>query len=151
MILLWRRPGEKSFLIVYCALFSLTWFGDCSILYVFQQWQHKGSLKLSRRHGEHSLQIEIWNTATSGDFIKFSECQVPMSKCKAPHSEDFLPTVLVSISYAFARPFRCDQRSILSSLKKEKTCEPRTYQLQPFGCVLLRRVSLVCVRFLHPW
>ena len=50
MILLWRRPGQKYFLIVYCALFSLTWFGDCSILYVLQQWQHKGSLKHSRRH-----------------------------------------------------------------------------------------------------
>jgi len=48
MILLWRRPGRKSFLIVYCALFSLTWFGDCSILHVFQQWQHEGSLKHSR-------------------------------------------------------------------------------------------------------
>jgi len=47
-----------------------------------------------------------------------------MSKCKAPYSEDFLPTVLVKISYAFARPFRCDLHSILSNLKKEKMREP---------------------------
>jgi len=60
-----------------------------------------------------------------------------MSKCKAPYSEDFLPTVLVKISYAFARPFRCDLHSILSNLKKEKMREPWTYQFQPFGCVLL--------------
>jgi len=31
----------------------------------------------------------------------------------------------------------CVRTSILSSLKKEKMCEPWTYQLQPFGCVLL--------------
>jgi len=43
----------------------------------------------------HSLQIEIWNTVISGDFIKFSECQVPMRKCKAPYSDDFLATLLV--------------------------------------------------------
>jgi len=41
-----------------------------------------------------------------------------MRKCKAPYSEDLLAMVLVQISHAFARPFRCDLRSILSSLKK---------------------------------
>jgi len=49
-------------------------------------------LKHFCRHREHSLQIEIWNTVItliSGDFIKFSECQVPMNKCKAPIVKTF--------------------------------------------------------------
>jgi len=36
-----------------------------------------------------------YETLISCDFIKFSECQVSLRKCKAPYSEDFLATVLV--------------------------------------------------------
>ena len=32
---------DKTFLIVYCALYSLTWFYGCSFLYIFQKWQHR--------------------------------------------------------------------------------------------------------------
>jgi len=35
------------------------------------------------------LQIEIWNTAISGGFIKFSECQVPLRKWKPPIVKTF--------------------------------------------------------------
>jgi len=61
--------------------------------------QHKGSLKQSRRHGGigrlNSSKFKYETLYTSGDSIKFSECQIPLRKCKAAYSENFLATVLV--------------------------------------------------------
>ena len=84
MILLWRRPGQKSFLIVYCALFSLTWFGDCSILYVFQQWQHKGSLKHSRRHGTIPSKLKYETLKPVEILSNFQNVKSPWANVKPP-------------------------------------------------------------------
>jgi len=53
----------------------------------------------------------------SGDFIKFSECEVSLRKCKASYTENFLATVGSGLNLT---PFRAtvSLRSILSYLKK---------------------------------
>ena len=39
IILLWRRPGQNLWT-VYCVMFSLTWFDDCSFLFLYMYFNN---------------------------------------------------------------------------------------------------------------
>ena len=39
LMLIWIRQ-DKTFLPVYCAMFSLTWFDDCSILFLYMYFNN---------------------------------------------------------------------------------------------------------------
>jgi len=73
MVLL-EEGQDKTFLFVYWALFSLTWFPNCNVLLVFQWWQHKGNLNQSDRHGGGLVDSAPPNLnetiQISGEFIK---------------------------------------------------------------------------------
>ena len=87
-------------------MFSLTWFDDCSFLFLYtyindsisEIWTSPvatvgiGELSPSKYKYE-TLQI-------SKHFVKFSECQVPLRKFKLP-IQDFLAKVLIFNSTSF--------------------------------------------------
>ena len=89
----------------------------------------------------------------SKDFIKFSECQVPLRKFK-PRIQDFLATVLVFKLHFFS----CNSSVAFDSYQSEKVRNTRIVNLtisdikEPHLWVrFVSRVLLVCVRFLQPW
>jgi len=58
----------------------------------------------------------------SKDFIKLSECQVPLRKFKPP-IEDFLATVLIFNPHLFTRQFSCIRFLPVSICKKHANSE----------------------------
>jgi len=84
----------------------------------------------------------------SKDFIKFSECQVPLHKFRPP-IQDFPGTFLVFKLHIFSG----DSLVAFDSYQSEKVRNKRIVNLTVIT-IWVRftwRVLLVCVRFLQPW
>ena len=88
-------------------MFSLTWFDDCSFLFLYTYFNHDS---ISEIWTSPIATVDICELSPSKfkyetvqiskDFIKLLECQVPLRKFKPP-IQDFLATVLIFNSTSF--------------------------------------------------
>jgi len=143
----WWRRQDKTFLTVYCVMFSLTWFDDCSFSYFYTYFNNDSKTKLK------PVQSPGWALVSSAlpnlnmkhyksvKLLSNFQNQVPLRKFKSL-IQDFLATVLVFKPHIFSR----DSLVAIDSYQSEKVRNTRIANLtiKTIKWVRLRDVFCSC-------
>ena len=149
------KKAGQSLLTVHCVIFNLTWFDDCSFLFLHTYFNNDSISEIQTSPvatvGIRELSLSKCKYETlqiSKDFIKFSVCQVPLRKFKPP-LKTFWRRFWFLTPHLFTRQFSCIR--FLPAWKSKKHANREQFKSSRRFSIGFRVISRLGCAFFFLW